>query len=458
MSDDRDVELGRRLAALPTPDHGHDFWAQLDQRLSEETVDEVTEARARRRGGLARVVPLVAVAAVVAAVLGFVGTRGGDEAADRVDTTPATEPDADDLPQTVAGTVVLAEAGQAEPAQEFTFVRAIDGSYVMRNTATGEAMAYDAPSARSISWFTYDGETSVSRTANVAPGAPDRYAYSFVGAHDLEDFVVAAAREGRDGIDEHEVAGRRALRYRGPVSENKLAGNGVDFIEVSVDRESGVLLRLIEESDGAIGRQLTVTEFSASDSIDRTVFTPEPPTGAVAESEDAGFQRSSLDDLPTSGAIPPLYPSRSEGGEFGPPAAFELDSVWINVEGGGVTGPEGSNPPSKRVTSLVYRDGWRRVVVTLRELGAPPDRWSDPFRGEGQVFDDQDDFELDADGAFAGAEGSIVLDPQTVPHVWAISCGQDCTAANEWPGYVLTVAGAATADEIRQFATVAMAA
>ena len=92
----------------------------------------------------------------------------------------------------------------------------------MRDTATGESIAYDAESGRSISWFTFEGKTTASIDTNVAPGAPDRYPSSFISGHDLEDFVVATAREGRDSIDEHEVAGRAAWRYRGPVAENKL--------------------------------------------------------------------------------------------------------------------------------------------------------------------------------------------------------------------------------------------
>ena len=451
MTDERDEGLGKRLASLPTPDHAPGFWDAIDQRLAEETVDELAEARARRHPRRwSVIVPIMTAAAIVAGVLAFASTRPTDGEGDRVDTTPATDPRVDRVPQMVTGDVVVSEAGEPEPSQEFAFARAIDGSYAMRNTATGESIAYDAESGRSISWFTFEGETTASIDTDVAPGAPDRYPSSFISGHDLEDFVVATAREGRDSIDEHDVAGRAAWRYRGPVAENKLAGSGVDFIEASVDQETGVLLRLIEQSDGAIGRQLTVTHFVPAGEIDRSAFTPEPPAGSTVETEDAGFRRSSIEELPTSGAIPALDPS--------PPEPFELDGLWVNVEGGGVTGPEGSNPPSKRVASLVYRDGWRRVIVTLRELGGPPARWSDPFRGEGQIFDGTSEITLEADGAFAGAEGFVVVDPQTVPHVWAVSCGSDCTAENDWPGYVLTVAGAATSDELEDFASVARAA
>lgn len=53
MSTDRDVELGAALRALPTPDHGADFWADLERRLDEEPTpagDELADDGSRFTG------------------------------------------------------------------------------------------------------------------------------------------------------------------------------------------------------------------------------------------------------------------------------------------------------------------------------------------------------------------------------------------------------------------------
>jgi hypothetical protein len=102
--------------------------------------------------------------------------------------------------------------------------------------------------------------------------------------------------------------------------------------------------------------------------------------------------------------------------------------------------------------SVAYRRGFDRIVVTTRSTGTakPCDPaangtgttacWADPLSsGEGEV-DLPQRFTV-AGGALSGAQAAVVISPRGVPHVWTIDSR-----------LVVTVAGDATADELRRMA------
>ncbi|HVM10313.1 MAG TPA: hypothetical protein VM345_17775 [Acidimicrobiales bacterium] len=448
MTEERDNDLGRKLAALPTPDHGPEFWARLDERLREESsVDELAERRSRRTGRRAAVwLPMAAIAAAVVVLFGVLGARStNDDPQDRVTTDPAdstatTVAPARAVPQMVTGVAELLERasgdGALEATQEYRFVRIIDGSYATTNTATGETIAYDAAGARTIEWFTYQGKTTATVETNVPPGGPDRYGYNHLGGHDVEQFVVAASRAGLEGTSEYRLFDRPVWLYDGPVAENELAGNGVNWIEATVDQETGILLRLLEKNDDVVVREVVVRTFETTPTPDRSLVFPNPPAGADVSTADLGFVREKS-DLATrrQGVLVPRLPDEVED-------EWELDSWWWAPKGR-ITGPEGSNPEGTNVVAVTYaeRDTWRRVTVTLRRTG-DPDVWDDPFRGEGQVLGKAAKF------VYERAEGATVLDPTTVPHTWAVATNPNA--------FVVTVAGAATPQELVRFAQLAV--
>lgn len=475
MDEERDVLLGEQLSKLPTPDHREGFWSALDARLrAERTMKPATASTPKPRRGA--VVALVAIAAVVAIVVGVVmpSIRNAADPDRSVvagpDPTSPADPSDDrpvvsgEVPASVRGTATVVDtSGDRELTLAYRFARNRDGSYEVVNETTGDRIAYDAADRRSISTFSADDETIATIDVNLPPGAPDRYPFtSLPGGLGLEQFVVTAGLSQLASIEDGTSRnGRRTWTYEGPVAPNELAGGGPDEIEATVDQQTGVLVGLVEKAGGEVLRRLTVDTFVVSAAAAIEVDTS-APAGARVETTDRRFEEVSIEDLGagrTGAAAPPLYPTRDRDDcdPTCPPKGWELAGIWVLDGAGGPTGPEGSNPPSTDVAALLYTDGWRQITVTTRALVDDADAWSDPFRGEGQLFEGEASFELEGDGAFAGAKGSQVIDPTTVPHVWAVSCGEGCEDGGS-EGYVLTVAGDGSIDDLRQFANVARSA
>ena len=93
MSDDRDLELGAALRALPTPEHDSAFWDELEERLAgEPALTRLSDHQRKRRpfpGAW-----LLSAAAAVALVVGTVAVlvRDDDEKGTDVSVTETTRP------------------------------------------------------------------------------------------------------------------------------------------------------------------------------------------------------------------------------------------------------------------------------------------------------------------------------------------------------------------------------
>ena len=91
MSDDRDLELGTALRALPTPEHRPGFWEDLDRELAVEGPAPVRRSARHLRSFRHRPFPgLVALAAAVALVVAAVAVLRPDD--ERGETRVATDP------------------------------------------------------------------------------------------------------------------------------------------------------------------------------------------------------------------------------------------------------------------------------------------------------------------------------------------------------------------------------
>lgn len=88
MSTDRDLELGAALRGLPTPEHGPDFWAGLEEQLNAEPAPSELDRRRSRRFA-PRGMWLLSAAAAVALVAAAVALVDSEEGT-RVRVTPAT--------------------------------------------------------------------------------------------------------------------------------------------------------------------------------------------------------------------------------------------------------------------------------------------------------------------------------------------------------------------------------
>ena len=91
MSDDRDLELGTALRALPTPEHRPGFWEDLDRELALQRPAPARRPARHLRSIRHRPFPgLVALAAAVALVVVAAAVLGQDD--ERGDTRVATDP------------------------------------------------------------------------------------------------------------------------------------------------------------------------------------------------------------------------------------------------------------------------------------------------------------------------------------------------------------------------------
>lgn len=89
MSEDRDLELGAALRSLPTPEHGPDFWEELEERLAVE-ARPASRTAARRARWFRPGPTILSLAAAIALVVAAVAVLGGDDGRTRVTTRPST--------------------------------------------------------------------------------------------------------------------------------------------------------------------------------------------------------------------------------------------------------------------------------------------------------------------------------------------------------------------------------
>ena len=258
-----------------------------------------------------------------------------------------------------------------------------------------------------------------AKRTGVAPGAPDQGPPTRLLPDELGAYVRALLAAGDARVHEIAYEGRPAWRVDVETVPNAVvpALSG-DRLEVTVDRETGIPVHVVESKRGAVLRELRIEQLSVDGALPN--FHPSFPPGAEVMQSDDGFSRVALGDVAGAVGYAPPVPARV-------PDGFQLADVAV-AAGAAPTGAGGANPPSRNVVSLAYRRGLDRVVVTTREAG--DGRWTDPLAsGEGFV-DHPEPLALDT-GALAGAVGQVVLSPHGVPHVWALDDGLVVTVAGD---------------------------
>jgi hypothetical protein len=102
------------------------------------------------------------------------------------------------------------------------------------------------------------------------------------------------------------------------------------------------------------------------------------------------------------------------------PAGFDRLEVAVAKRSRPTGDEQRRNPPSKDVISIRYRRGLDELVVTSRLTGADPSAWGDPVLGSSPMGRRPQPVEFEQ-GALAGREGELVIDANSVPHVWAVA-------------------------------------
>jgi hypothetical protein len=386
----RDDELGAALRELEVPEHGAGFDAELERLLA--------TPRPRRR----RWVPALAaaVALLVAAGVALFLPRGSEVAS--AAELRETIVDAFGSAQTITGIFVNREQPSGGE-NRWRFVVDASGSFRIAGVDQPAVLAYD--SATNVETYSDTG-LFVTRTG-LAPGPPDADAADWVVERGLGSVVASLAAEGDADVEETEYRDRSAWEVRTPT------GNPGEQRLITVDRETGIPVRSALFRNGHAGAEWRIEELQVDDGGTGAGFVQAPKADQQPSRYDMGFRRVRLDNVRERVGHAPLVPSWV-------PAGFERVEVAVAKRSRPTGDEQRRNPPSQDVVSIRYRRGLDELVVTSRLTGADLSAWGDPVLGSSPMARRPERVAFEQ-GALAGHEGELVIDANSVPHVWAVA-------------------------------------
>lgn len=410
----RDEQLGAALRELDTPEHGAAFHRELRARIATER----RPLRRRRHLLLAAVAAVAAAAAVAVVAVGLPRTHrtpavGGPERASAALVQRHLRTALAGL-RTLGG--VLVASGPAQHGTErWRFALDAAGDVRLEGPGAGDVVAYDAATgvARSAQHSASMGGGTLfyAERDGVAPGPPDPGPPTWPLPDEFAAYVRGALAAGSPDVRETTFLGRPAWRLDVETVPNAVAPElSGDRFQVTVDRDTGMPVRVVETKHGAVLRELRIEQLQVNEPLPASTFRLAFPAGAEVMRSDDGFHRVGLDGVRTAVGYAPLVPAWV-------PAGYRLAEVAVAAECG-PTGKEGGNPASRMVVSLAYRRGLDRFLVTTRLRG--DGSWSDPLASAEGIVDHPTRVAFDG-GALAGARAELLLAPRAVPHVWALA-------------------------------------
>ncbi len=411
----RDDELGRRLRQLDVPEHGAAFYAELRARLEHEEP-----VRAGRRRSPWRYAAVAVAAIVVAGAIGLPRLGGGSDVGPSVASAAVVQArvrDALAAMRTLSGTLISTGPARDDQAR-WRFMLDDRGDARLDGPGAGEVVTYDAATgvARSAQHSASMGGSAVfyAERRGVAPGAPDQGPPTWILPAEFAAYVRAA-------LDARDLA-VRLVTYRGrpawrldvaaarPALDPALSGGA---FQITVDRATGMPVRVDELQHGAVLRELRITGLAIDRTLPADAFRLAFPAGADVARSDDGFRRVSLAEAARGVGYAPLVPATVPGG-------YRL----VEVATARTAAPVGGNPASRMVVSLAYRRGLDQFVVTTRLRDDAS--WSDPFAAQARAAT----VPIDR-GALSGARAHVVLVPGATPQVWASTARLVVTIAGD---------------------------
>jgi hypothetical protein len=264
-----------------------------------------------------------------------------------------------------------------------------------------------------------------SVVTGVPPGPPD-------GGPSADDFVqrrlgsivriLVAAKDPR--VTEVVFDGRKAWQVALPTEPNRAYAD-FDRLGVTIDQETGIVLRAVYTLQGKLESELRVQQFVVDRPLPPSTFRLRFARGAEVLRSDEGFRHVPLGRAASVVGYQPLAPGRVPGG-------YRLAEVAVARKP--ATAAQVENPPSRGVVSLSYRRGFDQFLVTTRKRGAG--RWRDPLGPPTGLQAHPQPVTLHG-GALDGITAELEIDPRTTPHLWALT-----------PKLVVTVSGDLTRDEL----------
>ena len=418
----RDEVLGTALRALDVPEHGPGFDSELRRRLGRERVAgrertlRGSRVLAGRRRWLAAVGAAAALALVAIALPSVL--PGGPEAATAAEVRAAVSAA---LASTESLSGVLVNREQSGEVR-WSFLMTARGDFRLTGITHPPDLAYDA--RENVERYSDEGYFTV-RTG-IAPGWPDSTASDWAVQRGLGSVVRALEAAGDTRVREIEYRSRPAWLLRAPT------GNEHEEREITVDRQTGVPVRDVVFYRGRFVREFRIDRLRIDQEVAREPFELKPERGQQVTRYDAGFRRARLARVAELVGYDPLVPTWL-------PQGYELVEVAVALKSRRTGNEQRQNPPSRRVVSLAYRRGLDEVVVTTRLIGRDRSVWSNPVAAG--LLSRRPQRVTFSGGALDGFRGELVIDPNSVPHLWAMT-----------DRLVVTVAGDAERGELVRIA------
>lgn len=378
-------ELGTALRELEVPEHRADFEAELRRRL--------------RRRRTPRWALAAAAALALASIVALVVPRGSDVA------SAAEVREAISAALRSAHTITGVFINQEQPAggeNRWRFEFRSSGSF--RITGLGKNTPTDLEYDPGLNTEAYSDLGLFVWRVGLAPGWPDAAPAGWVLRRDLGSVVAAFAADPEANVDEVEYGGRAAWLLRTPT------GSPGEEREITVDRGTGIPVRDRRLRDGRFAGEWRIEDLRVNPGR-RETFRLAPRQGQEQQRYDMGFERMSLERAENVVGYGPLVPAWV-------PPGFELAEVAVARSSRPTGDEQQQNPPSRNVVSLRYARGLDQIVVTTRLTGSDPSLWGDPIVGSSVRARPPVQVRF-VKGPLRDAQ--LVIDPSSVPHVWAIA-------------------------------------
>lgn len=406
MTDLRDRELGAALRGLDVPEHRPAFAPELERRLTHRRIRP-------RLWALAAAAALAGIATAVA-VLAFPGESNVASAAE----VRTAVSEGMGSAGSVSGVFVNREQANAE--NRWRFVLDESGSFRIEGVGPKNptVLAYDSKS----NVETWSDLGIFTRRTGLAPGAPDSAPASWVVQRGLGAVVAALVAVPDAKVKEITYSGRPAWLLRAAT------GNAGEEQLITVDRETGIPVRDERLRDGRFAGEWRIEDLGVTSAGATARFRLQASPDQQQTTYDMGFRRVPLAGVEAAAGYKPLVPSWV-------PEGYRLAEVAVAASSRPTGNEQRPNPESRRVVSLRYDRGLDQLVVTTRLTGTKPSRWGDPVTASSLQVRRPESVSL------AGYEGRLVIDPNSVPHVWAIA-----------GPLVVTIAGNVSGADLRRIA------
>jgi hypothetical protein len=267
--------------------------------------------------------------------------------------------------------------------ERHSFVMTSAGDFRVDGLDDGRVTAYSAArgAQRTFGGASVAGAgTLAAEFTGLAPGPPDPAPTATVLSRSLGSLVRSFLTTDADvPVTETDFEGRGGWSLVVPLN---VLGRVMGELDVTVDRQTGIPLRIVEtelrtNGERVLAREVRVTNLRVDEPVNPETFNPPFPTGTAAPNPvDRGYRRVPQREVVTAVGYQPLLPESV-------PSGYKLTEIAVARDGAATAG---GNPPSRNVVSMAFQRGFDRFVLTTTETGPDRGRWIDPFRTLGPPY------------------------------------------------------------------------